>query len=172
MKSKSYLRLTDPVRWLLQCSSSVAKFATYCIRKVFHLVISKWSLNNVLQLKKVAKEFIYSILLGLQTEFFMKVGVVSFAADARLGTLFWLFKFTKEKLNQSNNGKDLPLGYYSTQNVTSNSVRDAILSMKYTGGYSSLGLIIGMVSQLYDFGNMNSRKVLGIMVLLVQKNIF
>ena len=88
---------------------------------------------------KVAKEFIYSIILGLQTEFFIKVGVVSFAADARL---------------------DLPLNFYSTQNVTSNSVRDAIKSMKYTGGYSSLGLIIGMVSQLYDFGNLNSRKVL------------
>ena len=53
--------------------------------------------------------------------------------------------------------------------MTSNSVRDAILSMKYTGGYSSLGLIIGMVSQLYDFGNMNSRKVLGMMVRLVRK---
>ena len=35
---------------------------------------------------KVAKEFIYSIVLGLQTEYFIKVGVVSFAADARLGT--------------------------------------------------------------------------------------
>ena len=55
---------------------------------------------------------------------------------------------------------DLPLDYYSTQNVTSNTVRDAIRSMKYTGGYSSLGLIIGMVSQLYNFDNMNSRKVL------------
>ena len=30
--------------------------------------------------------------------------------------------------------------------------------MKYTGGYTSLGLIIGMVSQLYDFKNINSRK--------------
>ena len=30
---------------------------------------------------------------------------------------------------------------------------------KYTGGYSSLGLIVGMVSQLYDFGNFNARKV-------------
>ena len=66
----------------------------------------------------------------------------------------------------------MPLGYYSTQNVTSNSVRDAILSMKYTGGYSSLGLIIGMVSQLYDFGNMNSRKVLGKVTYSTQKVCF
>ena len=51
--------------------------------KTYHLVEESFS-----QLKKVAKEFIYSIMLGLQTEFFMKVGVVSFAADARLGTLF------------------------------------------------------------------------------------
>ena len=59
---------------------------------------------------KVAKEFIYSIILGLQTEFFIKVGVVSFAADARL---------------------DLPLNFYSTQNVTSNSVRDARINTRF-----------------------------------------
>ena len=34
---------------------------------------------------KIAKEFIYSVILGLETQHFIKVGVVSFAADARLG---------------------------------------------------------------------------------------
>ena len=52
------------------------------------------------------------------------------------------------------------IDYYDTSNITSNSVRDAISQMKYTGGYTSLGLIIGMVSQLYDFKNINSRKVI------------
>ena len=50
------------------------------------------------------------------------------------------------------------IDYYDTSNITSNTVRDAISQMKYTGGYTSLGLIIGMVSQLYDFKNINSRK--------------
>ena len=33
---------------------------------------------------KIAKEYVYSVILGLQTQYFIKIGVVSFAADARL----------------------------------------------------------------------------------------